>query len=40
LEFGTITWKNGEIDLAPETLYEKATGESVHFGSEQTQIAG
>ena len=29
VEFGTIVWKNGEIDIAPETLYEKATGERI-----------
>jgi len=31
VEFGTLTWNNGEIDIAPETLYEKATGEKVIF---------
>ena len=24
IDFGTVTWKNGEIDIAPETLYEKS----------------
>lgn len=23
VEFGTLVWNNGEIDIAPETLYEK-----------------
>ncbi|HSV95632.1 MAG TPA: DUF2442 domain-containing protein [Spirochaetota bacterium] len=34
IEFGTITWKNGEIDIAPETLYEKATGEKIELTPE------
>jgi hypothetical protein len=29
VDFGTLTWNDGCIDIAPETLYEKATGESV-----------
>jgi hypothetical protein len=29
LEFGTLTWNDGSIDIAPETLYQKATGEPV-----------
>lgn len=31
VEFGTLTWLDGSIDIAPETLYEKTTGESVVF---------
>jgi len=31
IEYGTLTWENSEIDIAPETLYEKATGEKVVF---------
>ncbi len=27
LDNGTLTWGDGEIDIAPETLYHKATGE-------------
>ncbi len=27
LNNGTLTWAKGEIDIAPETLYLKATGE-------------
>ena len=26
IEYGTLTWGDGELDIAPETLYEKATG--------------
>ena len=25
-DWNTITWKNGELDIAPETLYFEATG--------------
>ena len=24
VEYGVVTWDNGEIDLAPETMYEKS----------------
>ncbi len=24
--WNTVTWRNGELDIAPETLYQKATG--------------
>jgi hypothetical protein len=26
INYGTLTWDNGMIDIAPETLYLKATG--------------
>ena len=29
VEFGTLTWNDGSIDIAPETLYEKTTGEPI-----------
>jgi len=35
IEFGTLTWENGEIDVAPETLYEIATGEKISFNHEK-----
>jgi hypothetical protein len=39
VEFGTIVWENGEIDIAPETLYEKAIGEPIVFDSDRTRKA-
>lgn len=39
IEFGSITWKNGEIDIAPEALYEKATGEKIVLSPEKTYKA-
>ncbi len=29
VEFGTLTWNESSIDIAPETLYEKTKGEPV-----------
>ena len=29
IEFGTLTWGEGELDIAPEHLYELVTGISV-----------
>lgn len=26
IEYGTLVWGEGELDIAPETLHEKATG--------------
>jgi len=31
VDYGTLTWENGEVDIAPETLYIKATGDSIVF---------
>ncbi len=31
IEYGTLCWDNGDIDIAPETLYEKATTEIIDF---------
>jgi hypothetical protein len=34
VEFGTLTWGNGETDIAPETLYSKATGKVITLDEE------
>ena len=31
IEHGTLVWGDGELDLAPEKLYELATGNTVHY---------
>lgn len=31
VNYGTLTWYDDEIDIAPETLYEKSTGEKIVF---------
>lgn len=33
IEYGTIIWGNGELDIAPETLYTVATGKPVRYNS-------
>jgi hypothetical protein len=33
IEYGTLIWGNGELDIAPETLYEKATNKPVKYFS-------
>ncbi len=31
VEYGTLVWGNGELDIAPETLYLVATGKQVKY---------
>ena len=31
LEYGTLTWGNGEVDVAPEALYQLATGKEIEY---------
>ncbi len=31
VEYGTLVWGNGELDIAPETLYRIATGKQVKY---------
>jgi hypothetical protein len=38
VEYGALVWGQGELDLAPETLYEKATGKVVTFKGEKTKV--
>ena len=39
VEFGTITWENGVIDIAPEKLYEMTTGEKIRFDLDPVKKA-
>lgn len=32
IEFGTLVWGDGDVDVAPETLYTLATGKPVTYG--------
>ncbi len=38
VEFGTLVWGNGEIDIAPETLYIKATGKPFVLMEEELEL--
>ena len=31
IEHGTLVWGNGELDITPEALYEKATGKPLTY---------
>lgn len=39
IEYGTIIWGKGEVDIAPETLYSRATGRSVTYSALKNQKA-
>jgi hypothetical protein len=39
IEYGTLVWGNGELDIAPETLYEKATGKKVRYLLQDRKIS-
>ena len=38
IELGTLVWGEGELDIAPETLYEKATGGVVAYSQEKSRV--
>ena len=38
IEYGTLVWGDGEVDIAPETLYELATGKQVRFSSKKKAV--
>ena len=36
VDAGALVWGNGELDIAPERLYELATGQRVKYDNERT----
>ena len=38
IELGTLVWGDGELDIAPETLYAKATGRVVVYSQEKSRV--
>jgi len=38
LENGTLTWGNGELDIAPEALYTAATGKPIKYSRARLTI--
>lgn len=39
IEYGTLLWGEGEVDVAPEALYEEATGKQVEYGSKDRAVS-
>jgi Domain of unknown function (DUF4160)/Protein of unknown function (DUF2442) len=39
IEYGTLVWGQGEVDIAPEALYEQATGRSVSYGGKDRAVS-
>ena len=38
IQYGTLVWGNGDLDIAPETLYTLATGKPVTFGQKEYSL--
>jgi len=38
IEYGTLVWGDGEVDIAPETLYSLATGKPITYTALQTNV--
>jgi hypothetical protein len=38
LENGTLTWGDGQLDIAPEALYEKATGKPIKYSRSRLAV--
>jgi len=39
IEYGTLVWGQGEVDIAPEALYEQATGRSVNYDRKDRAVS-
>lgn len=39
VEYGTLVWGEGEVDVAPEALYEDATGKAVDYRSKNRAVS-
>jgi hypothetical protein len=38
IEYGTLAWGEGEIDIAPESLYVKATGKPLTYNTMTERV--
>lgn len=38
IEYGTLVWGEGEIDIAPESLYVKATGKPLRYNAMTERV--
>jgi hypothetical protein len=39
IEYGTLIWGKGELDIAPETLYLDATGKTVTYQTKTEAVS-
>jgi len=39
IEYGTLVWGKGELDIAPETLYSDATGKTVTYKTKKEAVS-
>ena len=38
IEYGTLVWGSGDVDIAPEALYEMATGKTISYLQHKTAV--
>jgi hypothetical protein len=38
IQYGTMIWGDGELDIAPEKLYTIATGKVIEYNSRKSQL--
>jgi hypothetical protein len=39
IEYGTLVWGQGEVDIAPEALYEDATGRTIDYSGKSRAVS-
>ena len=39
IEYGALVWGDGEVDIAPEALYEDATGKAIDYKSRNRAVS-
>ena len=39
VEYGTLVWGEGEVDIAPEALYQEATGRIIDYGKRDKAVS-
>lgn len=39
IEYGTLVWGQGEVDIAPEALYQAATGRAVDYSKRDRAVS-
>ena len=39
IEYGALVWGDGEVDIAPEALYEEATGRPIDYTKKDRAVS-